>query len=176
MSLSDAQCSSQPQALNDEALRAAIERDSSQTCLELAAHFQELNICCKKALKAQKQLDQTADEENEPPWIGVVVDVLLSLLSNSSHHVHRLIISVFPLLCPFITKEALQVVLDVINPQNPSQEEMEIESGEENEEIEFVSESSSDEEVSNTDKVDEEFREKVKSALGSAAEPDGSDV
>ncbi|KFM71349.1 Myb-binding protein 1A-like protein, partial [Stegodyphus mimosarum] len=125
--------------------------------------LEELNICCKKALKAQKQQDQSADEENEPPWIGVVVDVLLSLLSNSSHHMHRLIISVFPLLCPFITKEALQIVLDVINPQNPSQEDMEIES-EENEEVEFVSESSSDEEVSNTDKVDEEFREKVKSA------------
>ncbi|XP_035216387.1 uncharacterized protein LOC118189823 [Stegodyphus dumicola] len=40
MSLSDASLSSQPQALNDEGLRAAIESDSSQTCGELAAHFQ----------------------------------------------------------------------------------------------------------------------------------------
>ncbi|XP_035205601.1 histone-lysine N-methyltransferase SETMAR-like [Stegodyphus dumicola] len=40
ISHSDAPCSSQPQALDDEALRATIESDSSQTCGELAAHFQ----------------------------------------------------------------------------------------------------------------------------------------
>ncbi|XP_035210476.1 histone-lysine N-methyltransferase SETMAR-like [Stegodyphus dumicola] len=40
MSLNDAPRSGRPQALDNEALRVAIESDSSQTCGELAAHFQ----------------------------------------------------------------------------------------------------------------------------------------
>ncbi|XP_035220488.1 histone-lysine N-methyltransferase SETMAR-like [Stegodyphus dumicola] len=40
MSLSDAPRSGKPQALDDEALRAAIKKDTSQTCEELAARFQ----------------------------------------------------------------------------------------------------------------------------------------
>ncbi|XP_035232950.1 histone-lysine N-methyltransferase SETMAR-like [Stegodyphus dumicola] len=50
MSFSDAPRSGWPQALNDEALKAAIENDSSQTCGELVAHF------------------QISDENDQPPF------------------------------------------------------------------------------------------------------------
>ncbi|GIX91145.1 myb-binding protein 1A-like protein [Caerostris extrusa] len=130
--------------------------------------LEELQVCCKKALHERKHSEES--NENEPSWICVVVDILLSLLSRSSNNLRCIVTTVFPLLCPFITKEALQPILDVINPEkrrrgaNVNEESnLEFDSGSSDEE--------SDDEMELTDdKVDEKFRAEVKKALGPAAD------
>ncbi|XP_071038439.1 myb-binding protein 1A isoform X1 [Parasteatoda tepidariorum] len=138
----------------------------------IADVLEELHICCKKALSNRKHSSEQPEDENEPPWVGVVTDIMLSLLSKSSHHLRRLVTSVFHLLCPFITQEALQQILVVIHPLKSNEDPMLVdESDEEN--LNFESGSSSDESDYNDPenyKVDEKFKLKVKEALGSAAD------
>ncbi|GFR06092.1 myb-binding protein 1A-like protein [Trichonephila clavata] len=130
--------------------------------------LEELHICCKKALHQRRHSDVIDD--NEPSWISVVIDILLSLLSRSSHHLRCIVNTVFPLLCPFIMKESLQPVLDVISPEKEDGEPMLVDEGEED--VQFDSGSSSNESdlEDNDGKVDTKFRAKVKEALGPAAE------
>ncbi|GIX76883.1 myb-binding protein 1A-like protein [Caerostris darwini] len=133
--------------------------------------LEELQVCCKKALHERKHSEES--NENEPSWICVVVDILLSLLSRSSSNLRCIVTTVFPLLCPFITKEALQPILDVINPEKGGEEPMLVDEDEDSN-LEFDSGSSdeeSDDEMELTDdKVDEKFRAEVKKALGPAAD------
>ncbi|GFT97312.1 myb-binding protein 1A-like protein [Nephila pilipes] len=132
--------------------------------------LEELHECCKKALHQQKH-SEIADD-NEPSWVSVVIDILLSLLSKSSHHLRCIVATVFPLLCPFITEESLQPILNVITPEKEGDEPMLVDEEEESD-VDFDSGSSSEEsdaEESNFAKVDEKFRTKVKEALGPAAE------
>ncbi|GFX24076.1 myb-binding protein 1A [Trichonephila clavipes] len=131
--------------------------------------LEELHICYQKALHQQKHSEII--DENEPSWISVVIDILLSLLSRSSHHLRCIVNIVFPLLCPFITKEDLQPILDVISHEKGDGEPMLMDEGEE-EDVQFDSGNSSDESdlEDNDTTVDEKFRTKVKEALGPAAE------
>ncbi|CAL1287261.1 unnamed protein product [Larinioides sclopetarius] len=159
------------------------ESNTFQTLfLELAFHLfqdpefisgvlEELHVCCKKALHDRK-LSEGGEIPDEPSWVSVVVDILLSLLSRNSNHLRCVVTTVFPLLCPFITKEALQLILDVINPaqtDEPMMVDEEVES-----DVAFESGSSSgdesDLEEDNDAKIDDKFRAEVKEALGPAAE------
>ena len=54
------------------------------------------------------------DEEEEPRWAEVVVDLLLSLLSQDRHALRQVVRSVTSLLCPHMTNNALQSVMDVV--------------------------------------------------------------
>ncbi|XP_054709945.1 myb-binding protein 1A-like protein [Uloborus diversus] len=141
--------------------------------------LEELHICCKKALSIRKHGETSEDEENEPPWVAVVIDILLSLLSKSSHHLRCLVSSVFPLFCPFVTAEALQQILDVIHQEKSDESILVEESDEDEKDLDFNSGSSSeddDDKASNdAEAVDEEFRKKVKEALGAAAEISDAD-
>ncbi|XP_055942572.1 myb-binding protein 1A-like protein [Argiope bruennichi] len=154
--------------------------------LELAFHslqdpefvsgiFEELHICCEKALDDRKLCKPAI--RNEPFWVSVVVDILLSLLSRNSQPLRYVVNMVFPLLCPFITKESLQLILDVINPAQADEPVMvneEVES-----DVSFESGSSSEDESDaeqNTDgQMYEKFRTEVKEALGPAAEESDSE-
>ncbi|GBM38043.1 DNA polymerase V [Araneus ventricosus] len=146
--------------------------------LELAFHLfqdpefisgvlEELHVCCKKALHDRKH-SEGGEIPDEPSWVSVVVDILLSLLSRNSHHLRCVVTTVFPLLCPFITKEALQLILDVINPaqtDEPMMVDEEVES-----DVAFESGSSSEDESDPEQDNDDKFRAEVKEALGPAAE------
>lgn len=131
--------------------------------------LEELHICCKKALHQRKGSMKIDDDE--PLWINVLIDILLSLLSRSSHHLRCIVTTVFPLLCPFITKEALQPILDVIIPEKGDDGAMLVDEEEESD-VQFDSGSSSEESdlEDNDAKIDKQFRSKVKEALGHAAE------
>ena len=55
--------------------------------------------------------------QDEPEWVEVVTEMLLSLLSQPSNAVRSVVTTVFAMLCPHITAGALQLILDVSNWQ-----------------------------------------------------------
>uniref|UniRef100_A0A7M4EHF0 MYB binding protein 1a n=1 Tax=Crocodylus porosus TaxID=8502 RepID=A0A7M4EHF0_CROPO len=63
-----------------------------------------------------------ADEE-EPEWVEVIVEVLLSLLSQPSLLMRRVSKSVFARICPHLSKRALHLILDVLDPEQDQDEE-----------------------------------------------------
>lgn len=56
------------------------------------------------------------EEEAEPEWVEVMVDILLSLLSQPSRHIRQVCKTVFSSICPHVTAAALTAILDVSNP------------------------------------------------------------
>lgn len=81
--------------------------------------FQELHSCyervatTKQTKKKKKKLKEGDLEDEEPEWVEVTVELLLSLLSNSSHLLRSIVLCVFPHLCPHLTPSAIQQILQV---------------------------------------------------------------
>lgn len=139
--------------------------------------IQDLYICLEES---QKTSSSEGDEE-KPKWVEVVVDSLLSLMSQNKHVLRQVVNSVMALLCPHMTVNALQSVIDVINPQddkadvNSESEDEEMGSiesdNDENESEEENDEKNSSESEDDDDaNIDEDFKERVKNALGDAKE------
>lgn len=53
-------------------------------------------------------------DEDEPQWVEVVVDLMLSLLSRSNHLLRSLVNCVFPHICPHLTPAAVHLIISVI--------------------------------------------------------------
>lgn len=74
--------------------------------------------CCHERLikklekKGHKKFGGTLEQE-EPQWIEVIVDLLLSLLSRNNHLLRSLVDSVFPHICPYLTPSAVHQILAV---------------------------------------------------------------
>lgn len=54
-------------------------------------------------------------EDAEPEWVEVMVDILLSLLSQQSRHIRQVCKTVFSSICPNVTAAALSAILEVSN-------------------------------------------------------------
>lgn len=83
MSLNDAPRSGRPQALDDETLRAAIESDSSQTCSELASHFQVTDETIRlhlhrigKVYKLSKWVPHSLSDANKQQRVAACLSLL----------------------------------------------------------------------------------------------------
>ncbi|XP_035210822.1 histone-lysine N-methyltransferase SETMAR-like [Stegodyphus dumicola] len=81
--ISDAPRSGRPRALDDEALRAAIGSDSSQTCAELTAHFQvsdqtfRLHLhCIRNTYKLSKWVLHSLSEANKQRRVAACLSLL----------------------------------------------------------------------------------------------------
>nr|XP_002731208.1 PREDICTED: myb-binding protein 1A-like protein-like [Saccoglossus kowalevskii] len=95
---------------------------------------QELHDCEKKALQKRRSVRK----KDEPEWIEVVTEILLSLLSQSSHLIRIVVDNVFKIICPHMTKEALQLLLDVLDPKKSSDSESNLQIKRDSEEEEDV--------------------------------------
>ncbi|XP_070490026.1 myb-binding protein 1A [Chironomus tepperi] len=104
---------------------------------------------------------KTKSDENEPEWIEVVVDLFLTLLSQESYVLRKVIQHIFPSLCSAINVSAFHQILsmlDIRNKENPLQindDEEDEESGDE-EEDEELDENGVDEEMDDESESDEE--------------------
>ncbi|KAJ7308918.1 hypothetical protein JRQ81_008195 [Phrynocephalus forsythii] len=85
----------------------------------------DLQNCTKRAFgeKTPKRKSVSTGEEEEPGWVEVIVEVLLSLLAQSSALIRKVCKSVFGLVSQHMTKEALQLVLAVLDPRHDQDEE-----------------------------------------------------
>lgn len=70
----------------------------------------------KKKKKTQQATGQQQQQEEEPEWVEVMVDILLSLLSQQSRHIRQVCRTVFSSICPHVTAAALTAILDVLDP------------------------------------------------------------
>ncbi|XP_013379455.1 myb-binding protein 1A-like protein isoform X2 [Lingula anatina] len=151
--------------------------------------LKDLHICYEKSCQRRKK-GKAAD--GEPEWVEVITEILLSLLSQPSHLVRVVVSSVFRMLCPHMTTDALQLIIDVLKSTGKPEEEEEgpldfkdseseefgsgTEASETLEQVEEDEEESSSEEEEEEEEeeemeedVDENFKATVKAALGDAA-------
>ncbi|XP_036380049.1 myb-binding protein 1A-like protein isoform X2 [Megalops cyprinoides] len=87
--------------------------------------MQDLQNCLEKAQeKKSKKKKKAADgvEEDEPQWVEVVVEILLSLLSQPSRLIRQVCRTVFGGICPHVTQRALDAILDVLDPHKDEEE------------------------------------------------------
>ncbi|XP_075051081.1 myb-binding protein 1A isoform X2 [Mixophyes fleayi] len=80
----------------------------------------DIQNCLDKALskKAKKKKDV-----EEPEWVEVMVEILLSLFSQPSRLFRMVSRNVFKKICPYLTKNALQLILNVFDPEEEQNEE-----------------------------------------------------
>ncbi|KAM8813727.1 LOW QUALITY PROTEIN: myb-binding protein 1A [Rhynchonycteris naso] len=146
----------------------------------------DIQTCIKKILgERNRRTRSKANTSQEPPWVEVLVEVLLSLLAQPSHLVRQVSRSVFSHICSHLTSRALQLILNVLNPEqsqdeddnvvvvDDSEKQLENEEDESSESSEddknSESEEDSDEEESEEEErdgdVDPSFREQLMAVL-----------
>ncbi|KAE8287710.1 Myb-binding protein 1A-like protein [Larimichthys crocea] len=91
---------------------------------ELLGIMKDLQSCVNKAQekKAKKKKKQAKEQEEEPEWVEVMVDILLSLLSQPSRHIRQVCKTVFTSICPHVTAAALTAILDVLDPEKDDED------------------------------------------------------
>ncbi|XP_063396330.1 myb-binding protein 1A-like isoform X3 [Mytilus trossulus] len=153
--------------------------------------LEDLIVCYKKASETKrKSVGKTPKKEHA--WIEVLIELLLSMMSQGSTFARMVANNVCACMAKHITPEAMSLITEVLKVQKPDgddslfdlQDDEDMESdddeGEEDDgEAEEMEESDADEDIdsseSEEDEVDEEFRTAIKSALGPAAVEEGDD-
>ncbi|CAD6207966.1 GSCOCG00003224001-RA-CDS [Cotesia congregata] len=78
----------------------------------------EIHICYEKLKQKKSKKKSKKIEDEEPEWVDVIVDFLLSLLSQSNHLLRSLVQRVFPHLCPVLTATSVHRILEVLDPKD----------------------------------------------------------
>lgn len=116
-------------------------------------------------------MKKVKSDENEPEWIEVVVDLFLTLLSQESYVLRKVIQHVFPSLCSAINVTAFHQILsmlDIRNKDNPLQvnDDESIEEIDDEEELdengiddEMIEESESEEDASDVEMLSDNENE-----------------
>ncbi|KAK0176042.1 hypothetical protein PV328_000219 [Microctonus aethiopoides] len=71
-----------------------------------------------KSTKKNKKTKVETDDDDEPQWVEVIVDLMLSLLSKNSHLLRSLVRCVFPHICPVLTATSIHQILAVLDPKD----------------------------------------------------------
>ncbi|XP_048221117.1 myb-binding protein 1A [Perognathus longimembris pacificus] len=84
----------------------------------------DIQACIKKSMehRTRRSRAKTANTQ-EPPWVEVMVEILLSLLAQPSHLMRQVARNVFGHICSHLTSRALQLILAVLNPEVNEDEE-----------------------------------------------------
>ncbi|XP_072475071.1 myb-binding protein 1A [Notamacropus eugenii] len=167
---------------------------------ECVSLLDDLQSCIEKALdkKAKKAKKVAAAGAEEPQWVEVMVEILLALLSQPSRLMRQVCRGVFTRVCPHLNRKALQLILDVLDPdqeedgtvvvmEEPGQKKRLEEAGEDESEEDLDgdedegrsddSEASEDEDQASAsdEEVDGGFRQQLMNVLqaGKALDADG---
>ncbi|XP_050621181.1 myb-binding protein 1A [Macaca thibetana thibetana] len=155
----------------------------------------DIQTCIRKSLGEKPRRSRTkAIDPQEPPWVEVLVEILLALLAQPSHLMRQVARSVFGHICSQLTPRALQLILDVLNPETSEDEdhvvvtddsderrlkgaEVKSEDGEDNRgsESEEESEGEESEEEERDGDVDQGFREQLMTVLQAGKALGGED-
>ncbi|XP_028323293.1 myb-binding protein 1A-like protein [Gouania willdenowi] len=144
---------------------------------ELLDIIKDLQSCVDRAQekKAKKKSKKQATAEEEPEWVEVMVDILLSLLSQQSRHIRQVCKTVFSSIVPHLTHAALTAILDVLDPEKENEEDGAVvvtddanetkktkkseDSDEEEDHDEDMEEDESDDSADDSDADDEDMKE-----------------
>nr|XP_011727286.1 myb-binding protein 1A [Macaca nemestrina] len=174
-----------------------------QTLKELEAHSSEARAAAFQHLlllvgihhlKVPGPGREGPADPQEPPWVEVLVEILLALLAQPSHLMRQVARSVFGHICSQLTPRALQLILDVLNPETSEDEDHVVvtddsderrlkgaedksEDGEDNRssESEEESEGEESEEEERDGDVDQGFREQLMTVLQAGKALGGED-
>uniref|UniRef100_A0A5F8AHQ9 MYB binding protein 1a n=2 Tax=Macaca mulatta TaxID=9544 RepID=A0A5F8AHQ9_MACMU len=155
----------------------------------------DIQTCIRKSLGEKPHRSRTkAIDPQEPPWVEVLVEILLALLAQPSHLMRQVARSVFGHICSQLTPRALQLILDVLNPETSEDEDHVVvtddsderrlkgaedksEDGEDNRssESEEESEGEESEEEERDGDVDQGFREQLMTVLQAGKALGGED-
>ncbi|KAK1331522.1 hypothetical protein QTO34_009479 [Cnephaeus nilssonii] len=84
----------------------------------------DIQTCIKKSLgEKTRRTRSKAAKPQEPPWVEVLVEILLALLAQPSHLIRQVARTVFSHICAHLTPRALQLILDVLNPEQSEDED-----------------------------------------------------
>ncbi|XP_041349197.1 myb-binding protein 1A-like protein [Gigantopelta aegis] len=156
----------------------------------------DVHVCYKKASQKRRQSMHKASDD--PHWMEVITEVLVSLLSQNSNLTRVVTRTVFKTLADHTTRDSLAVIIKAIQPKKVrdaedeedvlsfEEEEEEVDGDkmdtdsvsdnvEEEEEEEEDDSDDENEDASDVDEVDNSFRQTVQAALGDAGEVDDDD-
>ncbi|KAJ2942826.1 hypothetical protein O0L34_g15014 [Tuta absoluta] len=166
---------------------------SEPTHVKLArSSIKELKSCYEHYKKSKKKkVRKEGDLTDEPEWIEVLVEVLLSILSAESSVLRSVVQCVFRLLWEYLTPSSIGQIVSVLDPEsedNPLTQDSESENDKSEDEEEEASEEEekedeedeSDSEVEDDDddeemKTPDQLRMAVQKALGAAANESDAD-
>lgn len=84
----------------------------------------DIQTCIKKSMEQKPRRPRSkANTSQEPPWVEVMVEILLSLLAQPSHLIRQVARNVFGHICSHLTPRALQLILAVLNPETNEEED-----------------------------------------------------
>ncbi|KAB1266199.1 Myb-binding protein 1A [Camelus dromedarius] len=84
----------------------------------------DIQTCIKKSLgEKPRRTRSKATSLQEPPWVEVLVEILLALLAQPSHLMRQVARNVFGHVCSHLTPHALQLILDVLKPEGSQDED-----------------------------------------------------
>ncbi|PIK37057.1 putative myb-binding protein 1A-like protein, partial [Apostichopus japonicus] len=81
-----------------------------EQCAEI---LEDLQLCFEKAMGKKDKLKKKTDE---PEWMEVIVEILISLLARSSHLLRTVVEHSFKIICSNLTESSLQLILDMFDP------------------------------------------------------------
>ncbi|KAM8835422.1 myb-binding protein 1A-like protein [Synchiropus picturatus] len=90
---------------------------------ELLDIMKDLQSCVDKAQEKKAKKKKRKQDPEEPEWVEVLVDILLSLLSQQSRHIRQVCKTVFSSVCPHVTAAALTAIIDVLRPDQDDEED-----------------------------------------------------
>ncbi|EDO45649.1 predicted protein, partial [Nematostella vectensis] len=161
--------------------------------LQLFSDPDQASEILKEVRACHKNRQETDTSRDEPHWVEVLTEILLSLLTRPSGLLRHVVDRVFVAIAPHLTKDAMGIVLQAIDPkslggeddevleiaEDSDDEDMAADDGDEDNEKKPCKETKEDESDSedesddddegDDDAVDEAFRAEIKAALGSAA-------
>lgn len=144
---------------------------------ELASNaIKELHSCMQRATTTSlRRKTKRTEEEGEPEWTEVMVDLILHLLSQNSAILRNVVKKVFPNICAQLNLSAVHQILSLLdmNEENPLLEQENGEEGEEEEavedaEMESASESDDDEDEEDEDMEDNDHDASVSDQMRNA--------
>ncbi|KAF6038725.1 MYBBP1A [Bugula neritina] len=149
---------------------------------EVMDTIQEITTCFSKAVS------RTRTNKEEPEWCEVITEVLISLMSKSSHLLRTVSTSVFTKILPMCNTASIQLILDVFQSEDdefdadreevmmeedvtsPDETDVSETAGDGGEDSSTSSDESDDEdEEEQGEEVDENMRATLQAALGPAA-------
>lgn len=161
---------------------------SDPTYVKLAkSSIKELKSCYEHFRKNKKKKPKKENLSDEPEWIEVLVEVLLSILSAESSVLRSVVQCVFRLLWEYLTPSSIEQIVSVLDPENEDnpltndsdsetedeqanddESDEETENGDENEEDQSDSDVEDDDDDQEM-KTPDQLRMAIQKALGVAA-------
>ncbi|KAL7313927.1 DNA-directed DNA polymerase [Mucor circinelloides] len=146
------------------------EAEGVSVLTELTDCYEKTFSAPKKTQKKKAKKTQEEDEEEQLDPIDVIVDILISFLTNESPVLKNLAEQVFEIFSHKLTKQSLEMLLNILSSgENKQDDELfgEDDEDSEDDDVEMIDMDDIDEVESEDDEgdVDEELRQKIEEAM-----------